>query len=644
MFSLFRKTRRVSFSREELQRVLEGSSYTPERLVVLFETDFGKEFASDAGVWQGYSVKEHTLMVMRQFEKYFSKIKLPADIDMNFFRVILALHDIGVPAAIREGVRKGEDKRKAKRRQHKHTVRIMGPLLRQLRFDTKDINRALPLVSADPIGEYLTKGGGEKATHTVRRMAEKAGIQAGDFLNLLLVLFMVDAGSYTEDAGGVKALDYLFVFDKNKKEMKFAGEPEDKILQLMIAVSGRPGIRWVAGHDWHDVGYDYLRDWVKNRKNELDRGAILRGSRFRYRRNPITGKYQIRLSTKTKEALYVPEYEPRSKFKHRRHRSIGSYQRRLRYYLPRVIRRTKRGILWFKRNLGRILILLAVLATIAMILSAVGLSISGDVSLTAGIVICVVGLVILLWSLRTLSKRRPRLPSLVMVLLISLIFVMFSSAYLDVRSFADIKNSITGAFTTEAERFRSNVEALVERVELTFVEVTENIVEEIEEVANTQHVHADGALLAGADGHLIKLVNNPDATDPTWNELKAFLAKDATDQQTYSFASFVCADFAEMLHNNAEAAGIRAAYVVVELGPSSYYSMYGGHALNAFQTTDMGLVYIDCTAPIDNYGGSADKIVDVQVGEPYIPESVFPHGGWYWSSMGVVEEIEVIQW
>jgi len=42
--------------------------------------------------------------------------------------------------------------------------------------------------------------------------------------------------------------------------------------------------------------------------------------------------------------------------------------------------------------------------------------------------------------------------------------------------------------------------------------------------------------------------------------------------------SFVCADFAETLHNNAEKVGIRVAYVTVN----------GIHALNAFDTTDRG--------------------------------------------------------
>lgn len=292
--------------------------------------------------------------------------------------------------------------------------------------------------------------------------------------------------------------------------------------------------------------------------------------------------------------------------------------------------------IWIKRYWGKILVFLAILATIAIILSAIGFSISGDSPLLAGIIISLVGLGILFWSLRMLSKRRLRLRGIVMTLLISLIFIMFSAAYLDIRSFSDIDDSMVGGFTT-------SIEALIERVELTFTEVTEDVMGEIGK-STTPFVFVDGGIIVGADGHYITLRNNPNAINPTWSKLKSFLGSDNTDQQTYSYTSFVCADFAEMLHNNAEAVGIRTAYVTIQLGPSDYYPTSGGHALNAFETTDKGLVYIDCTASIDNHEGSDDKVVDVKVGKPYKPDKVFSQGDWYWLSMGVVEEIESIQW
>jgi hypothetical protein len=91
------------------------------------------------------------------------------------------------------------------------------------------------------------------------------------------------------------------------------------------------------------------------------------------------------------------------------------------------------------------------------------------------------------------------------------------------------------------------------------------------------------------DGEPVMLYENDYAADPSWEQLKSFVINDDTDKQPYVRDSFVCADFAAMLHNNAEAAGISAAYVSVEFASGP------GHALNAFNTIDRGLVYIDCT-------------------------------------------------
>jgi hypothetical protein len=95
--------------------------------------------------------------------------------------------------------------------------------------------------------------------------------------------------------------------------------------------------------------------------------------------------------------------------------------------------------------------------------------------------------------------------------------------------------------------------------------------------------------LTGAGYDRVQLVNNGTATDPTWQQLESFLLADKTDEKAYVTGTFMCGAFAEELYNNAEAAGIKAAWVSVTLEGESE-----GHALNAFYTTDKGLVYIDC--------------------------------------------------
>jgi len=159
--------------------------------------------------------------------------------------------------------------------------------------------------------------------------------------------------------------------------------------------------------------------------------------------------------------------------------------------------------------------------------------------------------------------------------------------------------------------------------------------------ANESYVFFRGAVMVGADDHYIVLRNNPDARNPSWSELKAFLQSDQTDRHAYVSGRFTCGDFAEMLHNNAEAAGIRAAIVAIELRPAGMEEGITNHSLNAVETTDKGLMYIDATS--SSQGFYADKEVRVEVGQEYEPVSIFPQTGQMraWPSMGRVMAIDI---
>ena len=65
---------------------------------------------------------------------------------------------------------------------------------------------------------------------------------------------------------------------------------------------------------------------------------------------------------------------------------------------------------------------------------------------------------------------------------------------------------------------------------------------------------------ASGNGSPIRLWENPQAADVSWEQVKEFVMNDDTNSHTYIPGSFVCADFAALLHNRAEAAGIKAAY------------------------------------------------------------------------------------
>jgi hypothetical protein len=133
---------------------------------------------------------------------------------------------------------------------------------------------------------------------------------------------------------------------------------------------------------------------------------------------------------------------------------FSKWARKLRWYLNRITRPISRRI---QRFIGRkpsiiitkALLLLAVISEIALTLSAIGLLITKDVSTTVGASIAASGLILLIFSIRCLARHKPRIEETVIILVISFIFVMFSSSYLHVNSFNDIKNGITGPFNTQ---------------------------------------------------------------------------------------------------------------------------------------------------------------------------------------------------
>ena len=119
----------------------------------------------------------------------------------------------------------------------------------------------------------------------------------------------------------------------------------------------------------------------------------------------------------------------------------------------------------------------------------------------------------------------------------------------------------------------------------------------------------------GTNTH-VTITNHQDAHNPTMAELLAFLKEDNTENYRYSYPSFVCTNYAVALHNNAEANGIRCAYVGIQGSASNF-----GHALDAFQTTDEGLVFVDDTGNEDGTG--IDPFAKITMGQEVSEVPVF---------------------
>lgn len=73
---------------------------------------------------------------------------------------------------------------------------------------------------------------------------------------------------------------------------------------------------------------------------------------------------------------------------------------------------------------------------------------------------------------------------------------------------------------------------------------------------------------------------------PTYDEVLLFLAEDKTNEREYSDQNYVCSHFSRDVCNNAEAAGLRSAFVEIR-----YPEM--GHSIVAFDTVDKGIVFFE---------------------------------------------------
>jgi len=92
-------------------------------------------------------------------------------------------------------------------------------------------------------------------------------------------------------------------------------------------------------------------------------------------------------------------------------------------------------------------------------------------------------------------------------------------------------------------------------------------------------------------------------SNPTYEEMREFLAGDKTDSKPYIKGEYVRFHFAVELNNNAEASGIRVAFVRV-------FSRERGHGMVAFETIDKGLIFIE---------PQSDREVEpvIGIGEPF---------------------------
>ncbi|WP_423820193.1 hypothetical protein V5739_07090 [Salinimicrobium sp. TIG7-5_MAKvit] len=166
-----------------------------------------------------YILRDHTNLVLNQFDKYFSN-RFNAK-ERELIRFFLIIHDIGKPRAFEEGDISI---------QHDHSIKIIKEFWFKISESQKDLNKVLLLLKGDYIGEYFqNKHDVAFLSGYILNGCKRLSTTPEKLLKLFLVYYQCDTAAYTQDAGGSKFLEHLFcykdgikIFDKEEGLFRFS--------------------------------------------------------------------------------------------------------------------------------------------------------------------------------------------------------------------------------------------------------------------------------------------------------------------------------------------------------------------------------------------------------------------------------------
>ncbi len=198
-------------------------SHDIHRLVLV--SQLGELMDQPVGVDEGYTLGEHTQMVLSIFESQFAKELFAEDPSKaTLVRTALLLQDIGKPLALAvHGDRKSQT-------DYNHDV--AQAYLKDIDMTDQEKTVVTELVGQDILGTYLKEVARDFSGHNrglgvaaseVKQLASKTGIPAGELIDILHIMYVSDAGAYTSHSKymdregrhlrGVPSLDSAFEYD-----------------------------------------------------------------------------------------------------------------------------------------------------------------------------------------------------------------------------------------------------------------------------------------------------------------------------------------------------------------------------------------------------------------------------------------------
>jgi len=242
-----------------------------------------RAYDTDAQIWEGQTIGQHTKMVLDRFDRYFAK---SLSLEGNFtgltesgleerdarklFRIFLALHDVGKAIAIQTT---GD-----KNKQHEYAAAAVTKYMTEMQFPKNQIFS--DMAAQDNIGKFLgnPKIGVSFPAQKIVDLASKHNMVAFDMFNLLKTYFMCDAGSYTKDAGNYESLDHLFRFHKkgsfakiyDRDTMEFSPDAKRKVEALKDEIIKLDQVAGDYTLAFHGTSGEYLKSIIeKGLENKL---------------------------------------------------------------------------------------------------------------------------------------------------------------------------------------------------------------------------------------------------------------------------------------------------------------------------------------------------------------------------------------
>ena len=200
--------REVRYTRsEDIEKYLgvsfDDDEFSPEELITAIEIIMPKLEELYNTKVRHYIIKQHTLLVCQQFEKYAFELNTKV-MNIDLMRLVLAMHDIG--------------KAMDRATQHTHSLSLIREFWSKAPFTDYELKLVEVLLKDDHLGNFFQgRYDCSMLQDEIKKDAEDLQIDASCLLQLKMVLYQCDIASYTKDAGGLKYLEHMFVYENKEK-------------------------------------------------------------------------------------------------------------------------------------------------------------------------------------------------------------------------------------------------------------------------------------------------------------------------------------------------------------------------------------------------------------------------------------------